>query len=134
MASEHSSDYEVETQSDSPLEEQAHQRPHKSGRHVREEPTTHTELQTCPLAMSFFQHQSCYEFCQKVASVQFHHELARLFVLHLHGDQAIMAGVIFTLTPESVSLEIGIPNIGEPWTRNKRLTGSIMTHTSKPVS
>ena len=45
MAFEHSSDYEVETQSDSPLEEQAPRRPHKSGRHVREEPTTLTELQ-----------------------------------------------------------------------------------------
>ena len=44
MASEHSSDYEVETQSDSPLEEQAPRRPHKGGKHVREEPTTLIEL------------------------------------------------------------------------------------------
>ena len=65
--------------------------------------------------MQCFQHQSCYEVCQKVASVQFHHDLARLFVFHLHGDQAILAGVAFTLTPESISLATGIPNIGEPW-------------------
>ena len=121
MASEHSSDYEVETQSDSPLEEQAPRRPHKSGRHVREEPTTLTELQACPLAMSCFQHQSCYEFCQNVASIQFHHELAHLFVLHLHGDQAILAGVTFTLTPESISWATGIPNIGEPWHKKKKI-------------
>ena len=121
MASEHSSDYEVETQSDSPLEEQAPRRPHKSGRHVMEEPTTLTELQACPLAMQCFQHQSCYEFCQKVASVQFHHELARLFVLHLHGDQAILAGITFTLTPESISLATGIPNIGEPWHKKQKI-------------
>ena len=123
MASEHSSEYEMETQSDSSLEEQAPRRPHKSGRHVREEPTTLTELQTCPLAMSCFQHQSCYKFCQKVASVQFHHELARLFVLHLHGDQAILVGVIFTLTPKSISLTTDIPNIGEPWQRKQKGNG-----------
>ena len=121
MASEHSSDYEVESQSDSPLEEEAPRRPHKGGRHVREEPTTLTELQTCPLAMFCFQHQSCYEFCQKVASVQFHHELGRLFVLHLHGDQAILAGATFMLTPESVSLATDKPNIGEPWHKKKKI-------------
>lgn len=121
MASEHSSEYEVETQSDSPLEEQAPQRPHKGGRHVREEPNTLTELQTCPLAMQCFQHHSCYEFCQKVASVQFHHELARLFVLHLHGDKATLAGVTFTLTPESVSLATDIQNIGEPWHKKQKI-------------
>ena len=121
MASEHSSDYEVETQSDSPLEEQAPRRPHKSGRHVREEPIVLTELQVCPLAMQCFQQQSCYEFCQKVASVQFHHDLARLFVLHLHRDQAILAGVTFTLTPKSVSLATGIPNIGEQWHKKQKI-------------
>jgi len=117
MASEHASDYEMETQSDSSLEEQAPRRPHKSGRHVREESITLTELQAYPLAMSCFQCQSCFESCQKVASVQFHHELARLFVLHLHGDQATLAGVTFTLTLESVSLATDIPNIGEPWNK-----------------
>jgi len=118
MASEHASNYEMETQSDSSSEEQAPRRPHKSGRHVREEPTTLTELQAYPLAMSCFQHQSCFEFCQKVASVQFHHDPARLFVLHLHGDQATQAGATFILTPKYVSLATGIPNIGEP--RNKK--------------
>jgi len=65
--------------------------------------------------MQCFEHQSCYEFCQKVAEVQFHHELARLFVLHLQKDQAILVVVTFTLTPETVSLATGILNIGEPW-------------------
>lgn len=83
MASEHSSDYGMETQSDSPKEEHAPQRPHRGGRHIREEPITLTKLQACPLAIFRFQHQSCYEFYEKVANVQFHHELARLFVLHL---------------------------------------------------
>jgi len=37
MESKHASDYEMETQSDSSSEEQATRRPHKSGRHVRED-------------------------------------------------------------------------------------------------
>ena len=91
MASDPSYDYEEETQSDSPTEGCAPRRPHRGGRHIREEPTTLTELQACPLAIFYFQHQSCYDFCEKVANVQFHHELARLFVSHLHGDQVTLA-------------------------------------------
>ena len=118
MASDHSYDYEEETQSDSPTKEHAPRRPHKGGRNIREEPTTLAELQACPLAIFCFQHQSCYEFCEKVANIQFHHELAHLFVLHIHGGQATLAGVTLTLTPKTISLATGIPNIGEPW--NKR--------------
>jgi len=115
MSSGHSFEYEAETQIDSPLREQEPWRPRECGKHVREEPITLIELHDCPLAMQCFEHQSCYEFCQKVAEVQFHQELACLFVLHFHGDQDILVGVTFTLTPETVSLAIGIPNIGELW-------------------
>lgn len=83
-------------------------------------------LQNCSPALLpcfCFQHQSYYEFCQKVASVQFHHELARLFVLHLHGDQVVLAGVTFTLTPKFVSLGTGILNIGEPWHKKQKIDG-----------
>ena len=118
MASSSSYDFEEETQSDSPTEGHAPRRPHRGGKNIIEEPTTLAELQAYPLAISCFRHQPCYEFCEKVASIQFHHELACLFLLHLHGDQATLAGVTFTLTPESISLATGIPNIGEPW--NKR--------------
>lgn len=118
MASDPSYDYEVETQSDSPTEGHAPTRPHRGGKHIREEPTTLVLLQAYPLAISCFRHQSCYEFCEKVASIQFHHELARLFVLHLHGEQVALVGVTFTLTPESISIATDIPNIGGPW--NKR--------------
>jgi len=121
MSSGHSSEYEVETESDSPLREQESRRPRKSGRHVREEPITLIELHASPLTMQCFEHQSCYEFCQKVTEVQFHHELAHLFVLHLHGDQVTLAGVTFTLTPETVSLATGIPNIGEPWHKKQHI-------------
>ena len=104
--------------SDSTTEFHAPRRPHKSGRHVREEPTSLVELQACPLAISCFQQQSCYQFCEMVARVHHHHELARLFVLHLHNGQVTLAGVTFTLTPETISQATGIPNVGEQW--NKR--------------
>ncbi len=121
MSSGHSSNYEVKTQSSSPMEEHAPRRPHRGGRHMQEEPTTLTELQACPLAVSCFQYQSCYEFCEKVANVQFHHELARLFVLHFHGDQSTLTGITFTLTLESISIATGIPSIGEPWNKRQKI-------------
>jgi len=43
---------------------------------------------------------------------QYHHELARLFVLHLHNGQVTLAGVTFTLTLETISQATGIPNVG----------------------
>jgi len=107
-----SSDYEGDTHSDTSSGERAHRRHHQSGRHLRDEPNTLTELQACPLAMSCFQHLACYEFCQRVANVRVHHELAHLFALHLQGGQSILAGVTFTLTPEAISVAIGIANIG----------------------
>ncbi len=42
-------------------------------------------------------------------------------MLHLHGDQATLVGVTFTLTQESISLVIDIPNIGEPWNKRQKI-------------
>lgn len=121
MAYDPSYDYEEETHSDSPTEVHAPRRPHRGGKHIREEPTTLAELLAYPLAISCFQHHSCYEFCEKVASIQFHHELACLFLLHLHDSQGTLASVTFTLTPESFSLATGIPNIGEQWNKREQI-------------
>jgi len=106
-------DHEEETHSDSLTEVHAPRRPHKGGKHIRQEPTTISELQACPLAITCFKYQSCYEFCEMVARVKHHHELAHLFVLHLHNGQATLASVTFNLTPESIYLATNIPNIGE---------------------
>ena len=102
-----------ETVSDSSKEIHAPRRPHKGGKHIREELTTLTELLACPLAVTCFQHQSCYQFCEMVERVKYHHELARLFVLHLHNGQVTLVGVTFTLTPETIAQATSIPNIGE---------------------
>ena len=122
--SETETDYEQSDDHESTPEIEIQRRPHrggKSGHHKREEPTSLTDLQACPLAVTCFRYLSCYEFCEKVANIQFHHEFSCLFVLHLHGDQATLAGVTFTLTPETISLAIGIPNIGEPWNKRQKI-------------
>jgi len=41
--------------------------------------------------------------------------------LYLHGDQVILASVTFTLTPKTVSLATGIPNIGELWHKKQQI-------------
>ena len=91
---------------------------HKGGKHIREEPTSLVELLACPLGITCFQHQSFYQFCEMVERVKYHHELARLFVLHIHNGQVTLAGVTFTLTPKTIAQTTGIPNAGEQW--NKR--------------
>jgi len=118
MESYSSYERDEETVSAYSREMHAPRRPHKGGKHNQEEPTSLAKLLACPLAITCFQHQSCYQFYEMVERVKYHHELARLFVLHLHNGQVTLAGVTFTLTPETISQEIGIPNVGEQW--NKR--------------
>ena len=54
-----------------------------------------------------------------VERVKYHHELARLFVLHLHNGQVNLEGVTFTFTPETISQATGIPNVGEQWNKGQ---------------
>jgi hypothetical protein len=93
----------------------------KSGLHKREEPTSLTKLQACPLAVSCFQHMACYQFCERLSHIQHHRELARLFVLHLHDGQVTLAGVNFVFSPEAITDATGIPNVGEVWLKRKWL-------------
>lgn len=51
--------------------------------------------------------------------MKYHHELARLFFLHLHNGQVNLADVSFTLTPETISETTGIPNVGEQWNKGQ---------------
>ena len=106
-------DSSYEQDSDSTTELHAPRRPRKGGRHVREEPTSLTQLQACPLAMACFQQQSCFRYCEMIAQTQHHQELVHLFVLHLHDGQVTLAGLNFTLTPETISQATGISNVGE---------------------
>ena len=76
--SETESDYEQSYDSDSTPEVEVPRRHHKGGkggRHVREEPTSLAQLQACPLAMSCFQYQSCFGYCERISQIQHHREL-----------------------------------------------------------
>lgn len=113
MELDSSYDINEEIVSDSSKEIHAPRRPHKGGKHIREEPTTLTELLAFPLVVACFKHQSCYQFCEMVERVKYHHELARLFMLHLHNGEVNLAGVTFPLTPETIAEATSIPNVGE---------------------
>lgn len=52
-----------------------------------------------------------------VERVKYHHELARLFVLHLHNGQVNLASVSFILTFETIAATTCIPNVGEQWNK-----------------
>ena len=67
--------------------------------------------------MACFREQSCYQYCEMIARIQHHQELARLFVLHLHDGQVTLVGVNFTLTLETISQATGISNVGEEWNK-----------------
>ena len=56
-----------------------------------------------------------------ISQIQHHPELVRLFVLHLRDGHVNLAGVNFTLTPETISEATGIPNIGEEWNKRQQL-------------
>jgi len=62
------SDYEreEETLSDSSKESHVPRKPHKGGKIIWEEPTTLTKLLACPLDVTSFKHQYCYQFCEMV--------------------------------------------------------------------
>ena len=122
--SETETNYEQSDDQASASEFEVQRRPHKGGKgghHKREEPTSLTDLQACPMAVSCFQYMSCYEFCERISRIQHHRELAHLFVLHLHDGHVNLAGVDFTLTPEMIAQATGIPNVGEVWNKRKVL-------------
>ncbi len=54
-----------------------------------------------------------------VERVKYHHELSRLFVFHLHNGQVNLAGVSFTLTPETITAATSISNVGEQWNKGQ---------------
>lgn len=120
MEMENEYEMEEEIHSDSSKERDTQgKRPHKGGKHIREEPTSLRELQACPFALSCFRHQSCFSFYEMVERFKSHHELARLFVTHLDNNEVYLAGVTFTFSPAVISEATGIPNVGEKWNKGQ---------------
>lgn len=85
MESDTDYEREEETLSDSSREKHVQRKPHKGGKIIREEPISLREFLACPLSISCFRHHSCFDFCEMVERVKFHHELAMLFVAHLNN-------------------------------------------------
>ena len=56
-----------------------------------------------------------------ISQTQHHQELVHLFVLHLHDGHVNLAGVNFTLSPETIAQATGIPNLGEEWSKRQPL-------------
>ena len=50
-----------------------------------------------------------------IERVRFHHELARLFLTHLHNKKVTLARITFTISPAIILEATGIPNVGENW-------------------
>ena len=127
--------YEQEYGNDSTAEINVPRRSHrsgKSGKHLREEPTTLAQLQACPLAMDCFCYQSCFQYCELISQTQHHHELARLFVLHLHDGHVNLIGVDFIMSPETIAQATRIPNVGEKWNKRQQLEKSYYEPYIKP--
>lgn len=53
--------------------------------------------------------------------VQSHHELARLFVAHLHNNEVSLAGVTFTISLAIILGATRSPNVGEKWYKGQDL-------------
>lgn len=127
-------DYDEEnTTSDNSIERnRQHRKPHKGGKITREDLTNLRELQASPLTVSCFRHLECYEFCELVERVQFQHELARLFVAHLHNNEVTLVGVTFTVLPSIILEATKIPNVGEKWYKAQNLDENYYEHYIKP--
>lgn len=71
--------------------------------------------------MDCFRRQSCFQYCEMISQIQHHRELVRLFVLHLQDGHVNLAGVNFTLSPETIAQATMIPNVGEEWSKRQLL-------------
>ena len=106
---------EEEALSDSSREKHVQRKPHKGRKIITKEPISLRELLACPLAISCFRHHSCFDFCEMVERVKFHHELAMLFVTHKDNGQISLACISFILSPAIISEATCIPNVGGQW-------------------
>ena len=114
--------YEEETLSDSSRERNVQpRRPHKGGKIVREEPISISKLLAFPLATTCFRYQYCFEFCEMVERVKFHHELARLFVINMDNNVVHLFGVTFTLSSTIIAESTWIPDVGEKWNNRQHI-------------
>jgi len=54
-----------------------------------------------------------------IERVKFHHDLARLFVTHLHNNEVTLARITFAISPVVISEATAIPDVGEKWNKGQ---------------
>ena len=97
-------------------------RPHKGGKIIREEPISISELLACPLTTTCFRYQSCFEFCEMVERVKYHHELERQFVINMENNVVHLVGINFTLSPAIIAEAARMPDVGENWIKRQNIS------------
>jgi hypothetical protein len=85
----------------------------RSGRNVGPEPQSLTLVNEDPEVRASFEQVGCMTFCRKIQG--FNMKLAEQFTLRFDGSHAVIAGVIFQVTEETLSATTEIPSHGERW-------------------
>jgi hypothetical protein len=85
----------------------------RSGRNVGPEPQILTLVNEDPEVRASFEQVRCMTFCRKIQG--FNMKLAEQFTLRFDGSRAVIAGVIFQVTEETLSATTEIPSHIERW-------------------
>ena len=67
-------------------EERKEKKSNRGGRILRLEPTNTRELMASPMIVTCFKHVGCFEFCEKIQSVQHHPMFKRIFISNLDDN------------------------------------------------
>jgi hypothetical protein len=91
----------------------------RSGRNVGPEPQSLTLVNEYLEVRASFEQVGCMTFCRKIQG--FNMKLAEQFTLRFDGSRAVIAGVVFQVTEETLSVTTKIPSCGERWFKGMHL-------------
>ena len=94
---------------------------HKGGQISRYEPTLSHDIMSSPFLKKSFQDVGCLAFFPKVEELGFHDKFTSTFSTRLRKDKVTIAGVVFTLSKDTISTTTGIPNNEEFWFKSRDL-------------
>ena len=79
----------------------------------RYEPTEIREIMASLFINKLFEDVGCLGFCERIQEVGCHAKLTSLFATNFKKEKKSIAWVDFTISMDSISIAIGIPNHGE---------------------
>jgi hypothetical protein len=103
----------------------------RSGRNVGPEPQNLTLINEDPEVRASFEQVGCMAFCRKIQG--FNMKLAEQFTLSFDGSHAVIAGVTFQVTEETLSTTTEIPLHGERWFKGMPLDTHAMKTSSSEI-